>query len=40
MTTMTEQERTELQQQFCIKTIQDMTEEDLVLVLLIARTHG
>ncbi len=25
---MTEQERTELQQQFCIKTVQDMSEKD------------
>ncbi len=27
---MTEQERTELQQQFCLKTIQDMTEEERI----------
>ena len=27
---MTEQERTELQQQFCVKTVQDMTEEDRI----------
>jgi len=27
---MTEQERTELQQQFCVKTIQDMTEEERI----------
>ncbi len=27
---MTEQERTELQQQFCVKTVQDMSEEDRI----------
>tara|TARA_R110002012_G_scaffold194810_1_gene362586 strand:- start:621 stop:818 length:198 start_codon:yes stop_codon:yes gene_type:complete len=27
---MTEQERTELQQQFCVKTVQDMSDEDRI----------
>jgi hypothetical protein len=27
---MTEQERSELQQQFCVKTVQDMSEEDRI----------
>jgi hypothetical protein len=27
---MTEQERLELQQQFCVKTVQDMSEEDRI----------